>query len=129
MKKEANFWSEHALSMDLPHPHQPHHMGDISLDEKAPKKRRRKKEDKGDKPDKTGTGKKRGRKPKSGKLGSAGTQDPGGTPMGDYLGHDWSGGGLPSSVVPSAGSVAERFTSDAHKSSTEQQVQKPIHVI
>lgn len=92
MKKDASFWSEHALTMDLDLPHQKHHLANIPLNEKTPKKRRRKKEDKGekgDKPDKSGTGKKRGRKPKSSKLGSAGIQDPGGTPMGDYMSHEW----------------------------------------
>lgn len=116
MKKDANFWSEHALSMDLSLPHQQHHVGDIPIEEKTPKKRRRKKEDKGEKPEKSGTGKKRGRKPKSSKLGSAGTQDPGGTPMGEYLGHDWTGGGLSSSVVPAVSnpSVPDRFGEAMH---------------
>lgn len=104
MKKDSNFWSEHALSMELGLPHQQHHLGDHPFEEK--KKRRRKKEDKGEKTDKSGTGKKRGRKPKSSKLGSAGIQDPGGTPMGEYMGHDWPGAGLPVANNPG---VMERF--------------------
>lgn len=108
MKKDANFWSEHALSMDIALPHHQPHIGDPSLGEKTPKKRRRKKEDKEDKPDKPSTGKKRGRKPKSSKLGSAGSQDPGGTPGGEYYGHDWTS---PSSVManPKIPGMAERF--------------------
>lgn len=109
MKKDASFWSEHALTMDLPLPHQQHHMGDIPLDEKTPKKRRRKKEDKGDKPDK-GTGKKRGRKPKSSKLGSAGTQDPGGTPTGDYVTHDWNSKSRGPPLT--AGGVSDMYADD-----------------
>ncbi|KAK3733995.1 hypothetical protein QZH41_009861 [Actinostola sp. cb2023] len=123
MKKETNFWSEHALSMDLALPHQQPHIGDPSLGEKTPKKRRRKKEDKGDKPDKPNAGKRKGRKPKSSKLGSAGSQDSGGTPVGEYLGHDWTGGNLSSSVMAASANpgMADRF-GDMANPLTEQRI-------
>lgn len=112
MKKDSNFWSEHALSMDLGLPHPQHHVGEQPFEEK--KKRRRKKE--GEKTDKSGTGKKRGRKPKSSKLGSAGIQDPGGTPMGEYMGHDWPGAGVPAGSTPG---VMDRFSESIQPPTSE----------
>lgn len=87
--------------MDSSIPPDQQYLGDPLHIEKAPKKRRRKKEDKGEKPDKPPTAKKRGRKPKTDKLGSAGSQvDSGGTNLGEYLGNDWPGGGiLPSTTA------------------------------
>lgn len=71
---------------------------DPSMGAKPPKKKRASKKEKGEKPEKLPSGKKRGRKPKTDKLGSAGRlADTGGAvvpPDGAAL--EWTGFSLPS---------------------------------
>ncbi|KAL9976050.1 hypothetical protein ACROYT_G013284 [Oculina patagonica] len=90
-------WNEAMMNMEAPgHDFR----WDPSMDVKPPKKKRASKKEKGEKPEKPPSGKKRGRKPKTDKLGSAGRlADTGGAavpPDGAAL--DWTGFSLPNTV-------------------------------
>lgn len=87
-------WNEAMMNMEAPGPD---FRWDPALDIKPPRKKRVSKKDKGEKPEKPPSGKKRGRKPKTDKLGSAGRlADTGGVvgpPDGAAL--EWTGFSLP----------------------------------
>ena len=77
---------------------------DPSMGVKPPKKKRASKKEKGEKPEKAPSGKKRGRKPKTDKLGSAGRlADTGGSRMPSL---EWTGFSRPNAIEVGANQVS-----------------------